>query len=251
MNEDQVGLYRLTTESQLAILRDDDGGDGNTLTGYAAVFDTFTEIDSMMEGHFRERLDPKSFNRTLKDQPIESIRVQFDHGMDVAVGNLPIATPTRVEPDDFGLDTESRFTEADGAQNVKKTIEAGALAGMSIRFQVQTDRWEFPPTGKGKDRRVFQGDDLAERTIKEVWLREYGPVTWPAYEATTVGVRTADQYGEWRFNNPDRLVRDRTDLLPYCSDQRQLIPPATSHTALDRQLINRRHREIVVALKGM
>ena len=51
---------------------------------------------------------------------------------------------------------------------------------MSFRFRVINDSWR-----KGNDR-------VAERTISEVALYEAGPVVFPAYEQTTVGVRSRE-----------------------------------------------------------
>ena len=55
-----------------------ESGDGHTLEGYAAVFDSPTRINSW-EGEFDEQIARGAFNRTLNARkPV----VQFDHGQD-------------------------------------------------------------------------------------------------------------------------------------------------------------------------
>jgi hypothetical protein len=49
---------------------------------------------------------------------------------------------------------------------------------MSFRFRVLDDNW------------TRSRDGVAERTIREVELFEVGPVVFPAYAQTTVGVRS-------------------------------------------------------------
>jgi hypothetical protein len=60
---------------------------------------------------------------------------------------------------------------------VRDAIRDKAITGMSFRFRVISDEW-------GTD----DGGDT--RTIKEVELLEAGPVVFPAYEQTTVAVRS-------------------------------------------------------------
>jgi hypothetical protein len=62
----------------------------------------------------------------------------------------------------------------------------GAIDGMSFRFSVVQEEWNKPKRG------------LPERTITELKLFEFGPVTFPAYEATSVGIRSRGDFAEWR-----------------------------------------------------
>src|SRR5690606_7566553 len=80
---------------------------------------------------------------------------------------------------------------------IRQAIEACAITGMSCRFDVIQDEWRVTEPGKpikpGPDLwdALWDSDDPSkiERTIKEVKLFEAGPVVFPAYEATSVGVR--------------------------------------------------------------
>lgn len=172
--------------------RKDGGGDGRTLEGYAAVFDADTEINSW-EGHFKERIVRGAFRKTLKERtPV----LQFDHGHDSRFGNLPIGSFENIREDKHGLRVQARLFEH--AEPIREAIAAGAVSGMSFRFKVVRDTWADNKGNEIKDRNelveLLYGCDKKrgplQRTIKEVKLMEAGPVVFPAYPQTTVGVRS-------------------------------------------------------------
>jgi HK97 family phage prohead protease len=156
--------------------RAEPSSDGLTLEGYAAVFNEWTEIDSW-EGAFRERIAPGAFKKTLTERtPI----LQFDHGTHPLVGSLPLGVFTSIKEDSHGLRVKARLSDNWLVEPIRDAIRDGAITGMSFRFRVINDSWR-----KGNDR-------VAERTISEVALYEAGPVVFPAYEQTTVGVRSRE-----------------------------------------------------------
>jgi HK97 family phage prohead protease len=167
-------------------------GDGKTLEGYAAVFDADTEINSW-EGHFKERIVRGAFRKTLRERtPV----LQFDHGHDSRFGNLPIGRFESIKEDKHGLKVQARLFEH--ADPIREAIAEGAVSGMSFRFKVVRDSWADNKGVEIKDRSELI--DLLytknhkrgplQRTIKEVKLMEAGPVVFPAYPQTTVGVRS-------------------------------------------------------------
>jgi HK97 family phage prohead protease len=165
-------LFRMVTLDR-ANLRADETGDGNTLVGYAAVFDSWTEINGW-EGRFLESIHPHAFHSTLKAMD-GRIKVLYDHGMDPSIGNKPLGRPAVIRPDQYGLWTETPLARTTYNEDLKELLSVGAIDGMSFRMTVD-------PKG------------LPERRIKSVTLYEYGPVTFPAYRATTAGVRSREAY---------------------------------------------------------
>lgn len=159
--------------------------DGNTLVGYAAVFNEWTEINSW-EGRFRERIDPKAFDKTLKERG-DKIKVLFNHGFDPQIGDKPLGKPRVMKPDQRGLWTETPLDDTSYNNDIKASLGSGALDGMSFRFSVTREEWNDD-----------EDLDMPERIIKELRLYEFGPVTFPAYEATTAGVRARPAYEAWR-----------------------------------------------------
>lgn len=158
--------------------RADEGSDGLTLTGHGAVFNSWTEIDSW-EGRFKERIAPGAFAKTLQENGAR-VRLQFDHGQHPLIGSLPIGAIRKLKEDRRGLFVEARLADNWLIQPVREAIENGSIDGMSFRFSVVNETWDKQDT------------DLPERTITEVKLMELGPVVWPAYDKTDVGVRSLE-----------------------------------------------------------
>jgi HK97 family phage prohead protease len=151
--------------------QESDNGDGLTLEGYAAVFDTPTEIHDW-EGVYTESISRGAFKKTLSERtPV----LQFDHGTHPMIGSIPLGVVQSASEDENGLFVRARLSDNWLVQPVREAIQSGSISGMSFQFNVTRDEWN-------KDR--------SARTIREVKLYELGPVVWPAYEQTTVGVRS-------------------------------------------------------------
>ena len=189
---------------QAASLRAEDTDDGRTLVGYAAVFNRWTEIDSWFEGHFLERIAPGAFANTLAKRG-GRVKVLFDHGFDPSIGNKPLGKPQRMVEDGTGLLVEVPLARTSYNEDLIELLRAGAIDGMSFRFRVTDEDWDDRPA-----RSEHNPDGLKERTIRSLDLFEFGPVTFPAYEATSVGVRSADVFRVWQ-QNPQSFLLPPTD----------------------------------------
>lgn len=162
-----------------------------TLFGHAARFDEWTEINSPWEGHFLERIVPGAFRKTLRERG-SRVKVLLNHGMDPQVGDKPLGVPSVLHEDDEGLYHETPLLDTTYNRDIAELVRAGAIDGQSIRFTVMDEEWVDRP-----QRSEVNPQGLPERTIRAVRLYELGPVTFPAYEATTVGVRSAAAYEAW------------------------------------------------------
>lgn len=184
---------------------DDEPNDGLTLDGYGAVFNRETIIRSW-EGHFRELIALGAMKRSFRETPP---KVQFDHGRHPLIGSIPIAKLQRIaeesDPElapDGGAHIVARMFDNWLMQPVRDAIEAGAINGMSFRFSVVRESWAYAdgrPIRSEEDlvvelRRTRYEDvedgDLPIRTLKELRVPEMGPVVWPAYSDTSVGMRS-------------------------------------------------------------
>ena len=182
-------------------------GDGLTLDGYGAVFGRETIIDSW-EGRFKELLASGSMKKSFREL---TPRIQFDHGRHPLIGSIPIASfeagyPREdVDPElapDGGAHVVARMADNWLIQPVREAIESGSIDGMSFRFAVMREEWhdhEGKRITNEEDlsallRRTWHeevpDDELLTRTLKEVRVSEIGPVVWPAYDDTSVGVRS-------------------------------------------------------------
>jgi hypothetical protein len=178
--------------ADLRVVRAEEGAETGlgTLYGYAAVFGIDTVIDSW-EGRFVERIAPGAFAGTLAERG-EQVKVLFNHGFDPSVGDKPLGKPARMEEDQKGLLVEVPLDDTSYNRDIAASLRSGALDGMSFRFSVTDESWDEP-----KDKAA-----LPVRTIKGVELYEFGPVTFPAYEATSAGIRSREAYASWRTGRP-------------------------------------------------
>jgi HK97 family phage prohead protease len=189
--------------------------DGTTLEGYGAVFNEWTNIEDNM-GVYRERIVPGAFKRTLGMRtPI----LQFDHGAHPLIGSIPLGRITSITEDDHGLRVKARLSDNWLVQPVRDAIRDGGITGMSFRFRILDESWERSRT-----------DGMEERTIREVELYEVGPVVFPAYEQTSVGVRSRQALDALQ----DPEVRSEiARILANGTDIQSLAPsddPADSHS---------------------
>jgi HK97 family phage prohead protease len=174
-----------------------DDGDGLTLDGYGAVFGSPTRIDSW-EGVFDEDIARGAFKKSLAERtPV----LQFDHGRHPMVGSIPLGSFESLREDEQGLHVQARLHDNWLVQPVRDAIKSSAIPGMSFRFSVVKDEWRDaagkPVRGEEVERRLMASNPsdpttIMRRTLKEVRLYEVGPVVFPAYADTSVGVRSRE-----------------------------------------------------------
>lgn len=157
--------------------------EGRTMAGYPIVFDRWTTINSW-EGQFKERVSDTALTKTLKENR-NGVKVLFNHGMDPSIGDKPLGKPSVMEATGRGLYAEVPLSETSYNDDLLALMRDGAIDGQSFRFSVVQEEWNKPSKG------------LPERTITELRLFEFGPVTFPAYQATTVGIRSREHFAEW------------------------------------------------------
>ena len=149
--------------------------DGLTIEGYAAVFDQPTKIVER-GAEFIEVIRPGAFARTLEQRGPERVKMQWDHGHDMAVGTAPVGVWDEIREDEHGLFVRGRMLDTPATAHVRAALSVGAIDGMSFRFRV-------PENGARWDR------ERSSVELVEVALFEAGPVSNAAYEGTSVGLR--------------------------------------------------------------
>ncbi len=159
------------------IFRSVEGGDGLTLEGYAAVFNDPADIVDQ-HGSYRETIQRGAFTRTISHRKPTLL---FDHGNHPLIGTMPIGQINLIREDAKGLFIRARLSDNWLMQPVRDAVRDGAIHGMSIRADVVADDWSPNLT-----------DRVVERSVKELALKELGPVVFPAYENTSVSVRSRD-----------------------------------------------------------
>lgn len=155
-----------------------DGSGSGVVSGYAAIFNEETVIGGSMWG-FREVIAPGAFTNAVKN---DDVRALFNHDANILLGRTASGTLKLVQ-DKKGLRYEADLPDTQAAQDVRKLIERGDVTGSSFAFVTEEDEWDETPIKKG---------ELPIRTIRKVSLYDVSPVTYPAYEATSVSARSQE-----------------------------------------------------------
>lgn len=155
------------------------------LTGYAAVFGAETVIGDF----FREVVEPGAFDAALA-RP-DDIRALVNHDASLVLGRN-VAGTLRLFVDARGLRYEVDLPDTTYARDLATSVARGDVSQSSFGFRVVEDSWERPPTPA----------DLPLRRVRNVELFDVSPVTYPAYDTTSVSTRARDLATECRGVSP-------------------------------------------------
>jgi HK97 family phage prohead protease len=203
-------LIRAIYEAEdVSLLEFRDGEDAPpVMAGHFAVYDNWTEINSLWEGHFMERFAPGSFKKTIREN-LSRMRVLFQHGHDPQLGDKPLGAIETLRDTTVGpyyevpLLRNEDGTVVDYIRSLIPGLKAG-LYGASMRFKVMKEEFVQKPK-RSRD----NPDALPERTVTEAKVMEFGPVTFPAYAEATAGMRSlTDDFllGSLRGSDPQKLA---------------------------------------------
>src|SRR5207237_2451325 len=164
-----------------------------TIVGYAAVYRSLSED----LGGFREILKPGVFSRSLKSGA--DVRALVDHNPSLLLGRSKAGT-LRLAEDDRGLRVEIDPPNTTAARDLVENLRLGNVSGMSFRFYVEDDAWTNDDAGPVREVRSAAIDDVSV-------------VTYPAYPATEVALRSLEAHRRSqprqtpRRSHAERLVR--------------------------------------------
>jgi len=164
-----------------------------TMTGRFSTFGDWYEVNSMIEGHFLERVGDRAFVKTIRESR-DQMKVLYDHGQDPQIGNK-ILGPI----EDLRSDASYVVPLFDTSYNrdLAPGLKAGVY-GSSFRFTVEKDEWDHTPETSDHN-----PDGHPERTITEARVYEFGPVTFPANPNATAGVRSTTDTFYQRSRDPE------------------------------------------------
>lgn len=146
---------------------------GKMISGYAAVYNS----RSLDLGGFVEQIVPGAFRGCLAARP----DVSCLHEHDPKQGLLGRSTSgtLRLSSDDTGLAFECDLPNTTLGNDLAESINRGDVSGCSFGFYCLNDTWEELPAGAGMLRSVLEAQ-VFDVTITSM----------PAYEATSVGLRS-------------------------------------------------------------
>jgi HK97 family phage prohead protease len=155
-------------------IREAKAGSGSvgTIVGYAAKFNEL----SLDLGGFREKIAPGAFKASLARG--DDVRAFIDHNPERIIGRRS-ANTLRISEDDKGLWVEIDLPETQAARDILASIARRDVSGQSFSFYTIADKWARDPA-----------TNLWERTLLTVDAVDVGPVTFPAYESTSIAARS-------------------------------------------------------------
>jgi HK97 family phage prohead protease len=159
----------------------------NVIAGMAAVFNK--RSDNL--GGFREIIEPGAFD----DTDMSDVRGLFNHDSNYVLGRNKSET-LRLVRNENGLGYEIDMPDTQTIRDlVLAPIERGDVDQSSFGFIV----------GQGNDSWDENDDGVLIRTIHKIrQLFDVSPVTFPAYQDTTVGARSMQSFLE----NRNKMVED-------------------------------------------
>ena len=144
-------------------------GDGMTLRGYAAVFNSPSQPLP-----FTETIEPGAFRDSLKSR--NDIKLLWNHDTGTVLGSTRAGT-LKLTEDLNGLLVEAQLPDTQAGRDAATLIRRGDVNAFSFGFRVPVGGDEWP--------------SASERILKRVNVHEVSLVAFPAYTATegTASVR--------------------------------------------------------------
>ena len=144
-------------------------GDGMTLRGYAAVFNSPSQPLP-----FTETIAPGAFRDSLNSR--NDVKLLWNHDTGIVLGSTRAGT-LKVTEDNHGLLIEAMLPDTQAGRDAATLIKRGDVNAFSFGFRVPANGDEWPSAD--------------QRILKRVNVHEVSVVSWPAYTATegTASVR--------------------------------------------------------------
>ena len=144
-----------------------------TVEGYAAVFDTVTDL-----GWMKEVIDRHAFDNA----DMSDIVMKYNHEDSV----LPMARTRggslQFTVDDHGLKIRAKLPDTSVNRDIYTLIREGVLSKMSFAFTVKSEEYDYDTD----TRKILEFDKIFDVSVVDV----------PAYETTEIYARNKEQYEE-------------------------------------------------------
>ncbi len=157
-------------------------GNQDILAGYAAVFYTPDDpgTEFQLYSDCKERIMPTAFDRAIREG--QDVRALFNHDPNCLLGRRSAGT-MKCSADKRGFLYEIVPGDTSIARDVCQHVKRGDVTGSSFSFRVVKQM--FATEG-----------DMDIREVHDVDVYDAGPVVFPAYDATTAGMRSIGDHPE-------------------------------------------------------
>lgn len=167
--------------------------DGRTVSGYAAVYDS----QSNELWGFDEIIERGAFDNA----DMSDVRALFNHDPNQILARTSSGT-LKLELDDKGLRYEFELPETSLGNDLRIMMQRGDISQSSFAFTIKEDSWE-ERSGKIPLRHI--------RQIERVY--DVSPVTYPAYEQTSVTARSFHAFQEKQAACDDAEIETEIFIL--------------------------------------
>jgi HK97 family phage major capsid protein/HK97 family phage prohead protease len=166
------------TEERTAVVDLQDARiEGNTLHGFAAVYNTPSEPIEDRGRRWVETIAPGAFDDVLAGSP--DVYLSVNHDPSSALARTP--DTLRLHNEDRGLRFEADLGDSPTAQDIRSAVSRNVLRGASFRFSC----------APGGDAWSRGSDGTERRTLNKVArLVDISVATTPAYAGTTIELRS-------------------------------------------------------------
>ena len=180
VKKDYIQKISEKAERRFFLTESDMDGETGMISGIAAVVNRTTDM-----GWYYERFAPGAFTDRLEDDVVALL----NHDP-----NFPLARTTANEEaklhlsltDEGHLAYRFKKPETNIGNDIDYNIRHRIITKSSVAFTVESEEWTYADTSNGLDM------DL--RTITKIGrLFDVSPVTYPAYDDTSVAVRSLEQ----------------------------------------------------------
>jgi len=197
---------------------DSDVDDGRlaTLEGYLSKFGVTYEVNSVREGRFIEQVAPGAFAKTIAERGDQVVPL-YQHGHDPQLGQKVLGQVEELREDEHGVYYRVALDDTSYNRDLLPALKRGQY-GASFMFDALADTWDDKPK-----RSSWNPEGLPVRTLTEVRLYEFGPVTFPASSAATAKARSlCDDLAP----APTRTAEtDPDQVAPVAADPDETEPP--------------------------
>ena len=173
-------------------------GQPTRIVGYGAVFYRDGQAGTEFElwDDVSERILPGAFDRAIKE---DDVRGMYNHEQLLARTK---SGTMRLSSDDRGLRYEIDVPDTQLGRDLVEHIRRGDVNGSSFAFSITDEEFR-------------KEDGKTVREIRGVRLFDTGPVDFPAYEATTAGIRAVGDVEEARkaFDAHESAILAEQDRL--------------------------------------
>ncbi|MEI3391035.1 MAG: HK97 family phage prohead protease [Clostridia bacterium] len=164
-------MEKAVKEIRLVDMRALDNTDEMIVEGYAAVFDTITDL-----GWIKEVIDRHAFDNA----DMSDIVMKYNHESSI----LPMARTRggslQFTIDDHGLKIRAKLPDTMQNKDIYTLIKDGVLSKMSFAFTVKRQEYDY----ETDTRKILEFDKIFDVSVVDV----------PAYETTEIYARSKEQY---------------------------------------------------------